>query len=188
MPWAPWVLAGVVAGSVFTTIYSLRFLWGAFARKGLRGPSTRVPQLHPPPASFLFAPGGPGRRGPGVRPDAGPAGATCSTPYADSVPGGPDYHLALWHGWNLPLLLSVRCARGGHRVVHRRGPAAPRLRTGWLPLGNADRIYDATLRGLDFVAFKVTGATQRGSIPATQSVILLTLVGLPVAVLALGAP
>ena len=33
-------------GSVFTTIYSLRFLWGAFARKGLRGPSTRVPQLH----------------------------------------------------------------------------------------------------------------------------------------------
>ena len=52
----------------------------------------------------------------------------------------------------------------------------PRLRTGWLPLGNADRIYDATLRGLEFVAFKVTGATQRGSIPATQSVILLTLV------------
>ena len=33
-PWAPWVLAGVVAGSVFTTIYSLRFLMGAFARKG----------------------------------------------------------------------------------------------------------------------------------------------------------
>ena len=27
----------------------------------------------------------------------------------------------------------------------------------------------ATLRGLEFVAFKVTGVTQRGSLPATQS-------------------
>ena len=33
---APYVLAGVAFGSVFTTIYSLRFLHGAFARKGRR--------------------------------------------------------------------------------------------------------------------------------------------------------
>ena len=107
-------------------------------------------------------------------------------PYADSVPGGSDYHLALWHGWNLPLLLSVGVLAVGTASFIVRAQL-PRSRTGWLPLGNADRIYDATLRGLEFVAFKVTGATQRGSIPATQSVILLTLVGLPVAVLALGA-
>ncbi|HEY5841626.1 MAG TPA: hydrogen gas-evolving membrane-bound hydrogenase subunit E, partial [Mycobacterium sp.] len=107
-------------------------------------------------------------------------------PYADSVPGGSDYHLALWHGWNLPLLLSVGVLAVGTASFIVRAQL-PRLRTGWLPLGNADRIYDATLRGLEFVAFKVTGATQRGSIPATQSVILLTLVGLPVAMLALGA-
>ena len=27
--------------------------------------------------------------------------------YADTVPGGADYELALWHGLGLPLLLSV---------------------------------------------------------------------------------
>src|SRR6266436_5594750 len=43
---APYVLAGIVIGSVFTTIYSLRFLWGAFGRKGLPQPSTRVAQMH----------------------------------------------------------------------------------------------------------------------------------------------
>ncbi len=38
---APWVLTGIVVGSVFTTIYSLRFMWGAFADKGL--PETEHP-------------------------------------------------------------------------------------------------------------------------------------------------
>ena len=57
----------------------------------------------------------------------------------------------------------------------------------WLPLGNAARSYDATLRGLEFLAFKVTGATQRGSLPATQAVILATLVALPIGVLVMGA-
>ncbi|KAA1248262.1 Na+/H+ antiporter subunit A, partial [Mycobacterium simiae] len=39
---APWVLAGAVAGSIFTVIYSLRFVWGAFGGKGLREPSRLV--------------------------------------------------------------------------------------------------------------------------------------------------
>ena len=53
---APYVLAGIVLGSVFTTIYSLRFLWGAFARKGRPSPSKRVAEMHRPPATFLAAP------------------------------------------------------------------------------------------------------------------------------------
>ncbi|PRC47755.1 Na+/H+ antiporter subunit A, partial [Mycobacterium sp. ITM-2017-0098] len=36
---APFVLAGIVLGSVLTTVYSLRFLFGAFGRKGLPQPS-----------------------------------------------------------------------------------------------------------------------------------------------------
>ncbi|HKH51505.1 MAG TPA: proton-conducting transporter membrane subunit, partial [Mycobacterium sp.] len=47
---APYVLAGIVLGSVFTTIYSLRFLVGAFGRKGLPQPSKRVAEMHRPPA------------------------------------------------------------------------------------------------------------------------------------------
>ena len=51
------MLAGVVVGSVFTTIYSLRFLWGAFARKGLRGPSTRVAEAAPAAGELPGRPG-----------------------------------------------------------------------------------------------------------------------------------
>ncbi len=53
---APLVLAGIVLGSVFTTIYSLRFLWGAFADKGAREPSVRVAEMHRPPVTFLLPP------------------------------------------------------------------------------------------------------------------------------------
>jgi len=182
--WAPWVLAGVVIGSVFTTIYSLRFLWGAFARKRLRGPSKRVEELHPPSPGFLCAPAVLAAAGLafGVAPQML---ESALEPYADSLTGGSDYHLALWHGFNLPLLLSAGVLALGTASFVARARLR-RVRVGWLPLANADRVYDATLRNLEFVAFKVTGAIQRGSIPATQSVILLTLVVLPVAVLALG--
>jgi multicomponent Na+:H+ antiporter subunit A len=107
-------------------------------------------------------------------------------PYAESLPGGAHYHLALWHGFNLPLVLSAAVLLIGAASFVARA-RLPRAGGRWLPLGNADRIYDATLRGLEFVSIKVTGVTQRGSLPATQSVILLTLVALPVTMLALGA-
>jgi multicomponent Na+:H+ antiporter subunit A len=183
--WAPWVLAGVVVGSVFTTIYSLRFIWGAFARKGLRGPSARVADSHPPSAAFLAAPAVLAAAGlffgvaPGLLDDM-------IDPYAETVPGGADYDLALWHGLNLPLLLSALVLLTGTALFIWRGQL-PQARVDRAPLGNADRIYDSALRGMEFVAFKLTGTTQRGSIPATQSVILFTLVALPVAVIALGA-
>ncbi len=183
--WAPWVLAGVVGGSVFTTIYSLRFLWGAFGRKGLRSPSTRVQRLHTPAPSFLVAPAVLAGAGlvfgvmPGLLEEL-------IGPYAASVPGGADYHLALWHGFNLPLLLSAGVLLVGTASFVARA-RLPKMDHRWLPLGNADRSYDATLRGLEFLAFKVTGATQRGSLPATQAVILATLVALPIGVLVMGA-
>ena len=67
------------------------------------------------------------------------------------------------------------------------GRGCGRLRTVRQPLGNADRIYDAVLRGADLFSVRLTAFIQRGSIPATQSVILSTLVLVPVIVLALGA-
>ncbi|AQA02054.1 Na+/H+ antiporter subunit A [Mycobacterium sp. MS1601] len=183
--WAPWVLGAIVAGSVFTTIYSLRFLYGAFARKGLREPSTRVANLHRPPVTFLLAPAVLAAAGlvfglmPSILEKA-------IDPYAESLPGGASYHLALWHGFNLPLLLSAIVLAAGIASFFLRGRLR-KARVDFLPLGNADRVYDATIRGLDWVAFRVTGTTQRGSIPATQSVILTTLVLVPLIVLALGA-
>jgi multicomponent Na+:H+ antiporter subunit A len=182
---APYVLAGIALGSVFTTIYSLRFLMGAFGRKGLPQPSKRVAEMHQPPATFLAAPA--------ILAAAGlvfglwPAGLDdVLDTYADTVPGGENYDLALWHGLGAPLLLSALVLAVGTAAYFGRARLR-RWRTVRQPLGNADRIYDAALRDLDLVSVRLTAFTQRGSIPATQSVILSTLVLVPVIVLALGA-
>lgn len=181
---APYVLACIVIGSVFTTIYSLRFLWGAFAGKGEDQPSPRVAEMHRPSVTFLTAPA--------ILTLAGlafglwPAGMDAVLDeYANTMPGGSGYHLALWHGLGLPLYLSALVLAVGIAafLVRRR---LPRTRFAYLPLGNADRMYDATIRGLDVLSLRLTGSTQRGSLPATQSVILCTLVALPVATLVLG--
>ena len=78
------------------------------------------------------------------------------TPYArHAAAGGSDYHLALWHGLNLPLVLTVARHRRRHRAVLGAAtgqPAAVRHP----PLGNADRIYDATLRGMDALSVRLT--------------------------------
>ena len=66
--------------------------------------------------------------------------------YADTVPGGEDYELALWHGLGLPLLLSVLVLAVGTAAFFGRSRLR-RFRVGYLPLGNADRIYDAVVRG-----------------------------------------
>jgi multicomponent Na+:H+ antiporter subunit A len=182
---APFVLAGIVLGSVFTTIYSLRFLMGAFGRKGLAEPSRRVAEMHRPGTTFLLPPA--------ILAVSGlvfgvwPAGLdSVLHSYSDTVPGDEGYQLALWHGFGAPLLLSVLVLALGATAYFGR-ERLRRLRTTRNPLGNADRIYDAALRGLDLVSVRLTAFTQRGSIPATQSVILSTLVLVPVIVLALGA-
>ncbi|MGX9789427.1 Na+/H+ antiporter subunit A [Mycobacterium sp. MMS18-G62] len=182
---APYVLAGIVLGAVFTTIYSLRFLLGAFGGKGRPQPSTRVAEMHELPASFLAAPA--------ILAAAGLLFGLWPTPldealhtYADTVPGGARYDLALWHGVGAPLLLSALVLALGAAAYFARARLR-RLRTVRTPLGNADRIYDAVLHGADLLAVRLTAFTQRGSIPATQSVILATLVLVPTLVLTFGA-
>ena len=182
---APYVLAGIVIGSIFTTAYTLRFLWGAFGRKGLPAPSTRVAKMHRPSKTFLAAPA--------ILAAAGLLFGLWPTrlddaldSYASTVPGGEDYDLALWHGLGLPLLLSILVLAAGTAAFFVRGRLTS-LQPVRQPLGNADRIYDAVLRGADLLSVRLTAATQRGSIPATQSVILSTLVLVPIVALAMGA-
>ncbi|MCV7177192.1 Na+/H+ antiporter subunit A [Mycolicibacterium sphagni] len=188
--WAPAVLAGVVIGSIFTTIYALRFLWGAFARKGSAGPTILVANLHRPATSFLVAPAILAAAGLffGVVPnylDTALDGYAATMPAAGADDG--HYTLALWHGLNLPLLLSALVLGLGVAAFVNRERLSRTGLGSWHPLGNADRIYDAVIRGADVASVRLTAITQRGSIPVTQSVILSTLVLLPVAVLAFGA-
>jgi multicomponent Na+:H+ antiporter subunit A len=186
---APFVLAGIVLGSVLTTVYTLRFVFGAFGRKGLPHPSTRVAEMHRPEPGFLLPPAVLAAAGLlfGLWPD--PLDSVLDS-YADTVPDPAgyvgDYDLALWHGVNLPLLLSALVLAAGVAVYVGRGRLR-RARVGFLPLANADHIYDAVLRAADVLSVRLTAVTQRGSIPATQSVILTTLVLVPMTVLVLGA-
>jgi len=178
---APWVLAGIVIGSMFTITYSMRFMWGAFARKGLPEPSARVRDMHAPAPAFLVAPAllAMTSIAAGVLPDwlNWALGS-----YANPV----DAHVAIWEGFGVPLLLTAIAFAVGILAFFSRGRLR-RARLAVNPLGNADRGYDAVLRGADVLSQRLTALTQRGSIPFTQATILVTLVTLPTIVLTLGA-
>lgn len=171
--------AGIVLGSILTLAYSIRFIWGAFGRKQLKRPSPAVENMHAPGPLLLTAPA--------ILAFGGlAAGFAASwidellTPYADTLPTEADkpYHLALWHGISLPLGLTVVVIAGGTALflAHR---TISRLRFEHPPLGNADRMYDATLRGMDTMSLRLTAFIQRGSLPLTQGTILVTLAVLP---------
>ena len=186
----PWsrtaILAAMVLGSVLTVAYSIRFVWGAFARKRLRQPSPAVADMHAPSALFLAPPALLAVAGLVAGP-LSPQLETLLTPYSTTLPAGPrpDYHLGLWHGLNTPLLLTAVIVVLGTVLFVAHRWAVQRLRFQHPPLGNADRVYDATLRGMDTLSIRLTGSTQRGSLPQTQATILATMVLLPLILLAL---
>ena len=164
-------LAGVVVGSVFTVGYSLRFLWGAFLDK----PDLSPTPVHAPgplfvaPAVVLAALGLAGGLAAGL---ADPVLAA----YADTVPGNaghPPAHLALWHGFSLPLLLSAVCVAGGLLLFRWR------KRVAWLgarfALPDSGRIYRRIVYSVSSFATQVTGLTQRGSLPLYLGTILVSL-------------
>lgn len=173
------LLAGVAVGSAFTVAYSIRFVWGAF---GVTANPERVVTWHAP-GPLLLGP-------PAVLAVAGLAGGLDTqtvdrwlSPYATSLPGVLDTHLALWHDFTGPLALTVLIVAAGLALFLIRGrigePAHPRL-------GNADRNYDAALRAMDRLSLRITGTVQSGSLPASQAAILGTLIVLPTILLALG--
>ena len=178
--WPGWiVLVGVVVGSALTMAYTLRFLWGAFARKP-DVPDTPVepiaPGLMAVPAllaglSLLFGfLGGPE--------------TSLLRPYATAFPFGPIEQLALWHGFNKALLLSLVALTAGV-VVHRWRSTLAETRAVLAPRLSAEDAYRAVVRRLDRTAVEITGFVQRGSAPTYLSVILVVVVVLPGAALLL---
>jgi multicomponent Na+:H+ antiporter subunit A len=177
------VLAVVVAGSVLTVAYTIRFVWGAFARKpaapASAGSAAAGSVKASSPPALLVAPA--------ILAFAGIAAGVGSRlidrllrPYAGDFRGSAD-HLALWHGPGVPLALSVLVLLGG-LVLFRRMPA--RL-TGPKPGG---RVYERVMTAADRLAVEVTGATQRGSLPFYLAVILVVLIASAGSALAAGWP
>ncbi|WP_221584691.1 Na+/H+ antiporter subunit A [Microbacterium sp. G2-8] len=181
--WGWIAIVGVVVGSMLTTAYAIRFVWGAFARKrdarGQRRPETVWPD---PPIGFLSTPL--------VLAALTLAGGLVSpmldrvlAPYADTA-GEGHVHLKLWHGLEPALGLSA-LALGVGALIFWASISTGWDRTGRILRFQAADVYYLITRGVDRLSVAVTRTTQRGSLPvyvgtvfvvlvAAESVVLLT--------------
>jgi multicomponent Na+:H+ antiporter subunit A len=169
-------LIGIVLGSVLTTAYGIRFVWGAFwTKKDAAGAPLPVTEWPDPPIGFLAAPvalsaltvvGG----------IAAPLLDVAFSGYADTMPddvGGKPYHLALWHGFEPALFLSIGSILVGAGLfwLLRRMPWTSRV----LPF-TANDAYNLVLRVIARVSVWTTTFTQRGSLPVYVGTIFVVFV------------
>jgi multicomponent Na+:H+ antiporter subunit A len=173
--WAFAALIGVVIGSALTLAYGLRFIWGAFwSKRDETGEPRETTEWPDPPIGFLSSPlvlaalvfaGG----------LVAPMLDEVLSGYADTAPGEGHYHLALWHGLEPALLLSLLTIVGGAGifwfVLKTRQDLTRRL----LKVHAGD-VYYLVNRGIDRLSVVVTSLTQRGSLPAYVSTIFLVLI------------
>jgi multicomponent Na+:H+ antiporter subunit A len=166
-------LIGIAIGAVLTVAYGARFIWGAFARKPNvpdirfenQGTTMSVWPLILAASGLIL-----GCIAPVV--DGWVSG------YANTLPpaGEHPYHLALWHGFEPALGISVVTLALGLLLFWQRAGVS-RLQSRVPALVDSGRAYWATMRGIDRIAARTTGASQRGSLPVYLTVILLVLVG-----------
>ncbi|KAA9149378.1 Na+/H+ antiporter subunit A [Microbacterium lushaniae] len=181
--WALVALLGVVLGSILTAAYGLRFLWGAFATKrdaaGARRERTEWPD---PPLGFLGAP---------VVLSALTVVAGIATPWVDAVlqpyartaaaasPGlaAPEStpHLALWHGFEPALWISLGTIVLGVGVFLITARKSRFTTMRMLPFTATD-VYNATIRAIARLAVFTTSLTQRGSLPVYVGTIFVVFV------------
>ena len=165
MVWGWVALVGIAVGSMLTVAYGIRFWWGAFARKRGVTPVADVAE-HP---DMLASPSILALTGVGLG-LAAPLVDTWVAPYAATLPPVLDHptHLALWHGFTLPLGISVAVLALGaaFAALVIRSPLAPAI-AAWAQEG-----YTGTLHAVDRLASRTTSLTQRGSLPFYLAVIL----------------
>jgi len=177
------VFAIVVVGSMLTVAYSWRFYGGAFVAPRRRPSGDRAP-VGAPSFSFLAPAAALALVGLvlGVAPWIGDGLANASIA---AYGGIGEIHLSLWHGFGIPLALSVLALAGGAALALGDRWIQPLLaRGGSIPSGA--EVYVATLRALGIAAARVTGFVQSGSLPVYVGVIMATAALLPAGALLLG--
>ncbi len=185
-------LVGLVAGSVLTLAYALRYWWGAFGPAVRREPGAAADPDAPPDGGQVVTvpahPAGVGLVAPvallaavslllGVVPELiDPLVAAYAAAFPEAEPAAG---LALWHGLTPELGLSaVTIALGVAVWVGRTGWAGLQSRVAQvLPGGlDADAGYERVVAALERGADVVTARTQTGSLPRYLGVISLTAV------------
>ena len=151
-PWVVWSLPVIATlAGMFSVAYSARFVFDVFFGPPCGSAVPRIP--HEPPHWM---------RVPvellvllclvvGVAPNwsVGPLLATAAAP----VVGGqlPQYNLALWHGFNLPLLMSFVALAGGaimYLVQRSRRARGQLAKTPWLHYLDGQRVFENLLARL----------------------------------------
>ncbi|WP_082775350.1 Na+/H+ antiporter subunit A [Pseudoclavibacter helvolus] len=160
--WGWIALVGVVLGTVFTVAYSARFLWGAFASK----PDVERVRYVPEHLDFMFSPLVLVIASLGLGFASGLIDPVLAM-YADTLPeleGVKPYHLALWHGFEPALFITIGTFILGGLLFVWRAPVA-RAQAKVPPLIESSRGYWTTMRVVDVIAARTTATTQRGSLP-----------------------
>jgi multicomponent Na+:H+ antiporter subunit A len=176
-------LAGLVAGSVLTVAYSVRFATTLLtpARVSAAGASS------PPAPGWAFA--APAAVLATLTVVAGVGVGGLVSPLVDAAAQDLDsrvepVHLSLWHGITAALALSLLTyALAAVLIAGRR--RLSRIQVALAPDLGGDEAFAASLRWLNIASRRVTGVMQSGSLPLYCGVILLTAVGAPAVVLAL---
>ncbi|WP_327272376.1 Na+/H+ antiporter subunit A [Streptomyces sp. NBC_01224] len=177
-----WALGSTVAGSALTVAYTLRFVWGAFARK----PGVEDTPVHRVGWAFLAPPALLAVCGLVLGPGVGWADRLLSA-YADTFPPSPHpYHLSLWHGFGTALLLSAVAMAGGV-VLFAVRTTVTRLsrRIAW---PTADSVFGHLLLGLERLSLQLTGLVQRGSLSVYLATTLLVMLAGQLTVLGVDRP
>ncbi|MFV0632513.1 Na+/H+ antiporter subunit A [Demequina sp.] len=163
--WAWIALVGAVVGSIFTVAYTARFVWGAFAAK----PDMEPTEVHSSGAGMLVAPAL--LSGFGVLTGIAPQLLEpYLEPYADSYGEEPDYHLALWHGLEPALALTVVVLAVGGVLFWRR--ASVLRMQGYFPrVPDASRSYNSVVRAVNWAGLVTSRALQRRGLPGYLTMI-----------------
>lgn len=183
-----WTLAAVVAGSALTTAYTLRFLWGAFARKGGSPPlePVRVPRGTRTGALTFLPPAVCALGGLALGPGAAWLDRLAGR-YAEAYPArGEPLHLALWHGFGPALGLSVLAWVLGALLFAAGRPLA--VLGDKLSQVDGDQVFARSLWSLERLSLQLTGTVQRGSLPVYLGTALAVLLGFEGAELAIDKP
>ncbi|MFN3610618.1 monovalent cation/H+ antiporter subunit A [Tepidimonas sp.] len=162
-----WLPVAVTIAGICSVAYSLRFVHDTF----FNGPLGEVPNRHPhePPLGMKL---------PvillvvaclavGVLPAAtfGPLVHVAATAMVGREL--PDYHLAIWHGVNLPLLMSVVALVGGGLFYARlaQGRRLHRIQSeAWFGALTGRRIFESAVDAMFALAGRVSVALENGSL------------------------
>ncbi|WP_394285722.1 Na+/H+ antiporter subunit A [Corynebacterium sp.] len=187
------MLVGLVVGSILTMAYALRFLYGAFATKPATHPtgggtSKAVAKMHPIGPALWLAPAVLNLLTVVFGFWTQPLDHAIGTHLDNVTPlpaGAEDTHLALWHGFTIPLLLTAVIIVAGIVMFWQRDVVA-KAQFDKPALGSADHAYDLVLTFFRNISLRLTASTQRGSLGGNLGIIFSVLILLPGIALFLG--